>query len=70
MIAIDTKQGLATEVGEYWGAESEEPEPVIVTISINEENSSVEFSYAFPHGSGSVILGVPTDRLKRLLKIK
>ena len=66
MYALDMEQGIAVEVGEYWEEGAESPQRVFVDIMLNEEES-VEFSYELPDGD-HVILGVPIDRIKRLLR--
>lgn len=66
MKVLDTDEGTAVE--EYWPADHDSPVRVITDITLTEEGL-VEFSYEIPgHRNGSVILGVPLDRLKKLIR--
>lgn len=65
MITVDKEQDLASDHGELWEAESDSPIRVFVDMSLT-DTGDVEFSY--DAGNGSVILAVPTERLKRLLR--
>jgi hypothetical protein len=64
MITLDVDGGIATDVGEYWKGGADIPEPIIVGIYMQEE--VVEFNFSV---RGKLhTLGVPVDRLKRLLR--
>jgi hypothetical protein len=63
MKVLDIEQGMFTEVGEYWEPNDESPTRVIIDASLNEVFDTVEFSF-----NEGFILGVPVDRLKKLLR--
>lgn len=66
MITFDKKQGMAIDVGEYWGPDAENPERIIVDMNLSDDTEAVEFSYQVD--GERIIIGIPVDRLKRLLR--
>jgi hypothetical protein len=63
MKALYIGQGMFTEVGEYWEPDDEAATRVIIDASLNDELDTVEFSF-----NDGYILGVPVERLKKLLR--
>jgi hypothetical protein len=60
MVVLDRKQGIATDVGEFWAKDAEIGKEVIVGISLTEDRC-VDFAFK------DMNLVVPIDRLKKLL---
>jgi hypothetical protein len=63
MKVLDIVQGIFTEVGEYWEPDDESATRVIIDAGLNDDLDTVEFSF-----NGGYILGIPVDRLKKLLR--
>lgn len=64
MITVDRTQGFARDHGEFWGPNSDTPRKIIVDMNLD-ENAGVEFAYSV--GGKTFILGVPIERLRRLI---
>jgi hypothetical protein len=68
MKTLDLIDGTAVEVAEYWEQEADSPVPTVVTITVDIEEDAVEFAFETPEYEGNVILCVPMERLRRLLR--
>ena len=66
MITLDIKQGIAT-VGEYWGEDDDNPTQVIVELNRTDEGS-VEVAFEPPKHNGRIIISVPVERLRKILR--
>jgi hypothetical protein len=66
VITVDTKQGMATDVGDFWcGDQQTDPIRVIVDIALTDEN---EMSFSYMIGKKQTNLYLPIERVQALLK--
>jgi hypothetical protein len=64
-ITLNKEAGLATDFGELWHEDAEDPIRVVVDFSLEDDD---QISISWSEDSHTVTLYLPEERLKKLLK--
>ena len=66
MVTFDKEQGIANDIAEYWAPDATTPKEITVGMTLKDNEDTVEFYFVMGHHTH--ILGVPIDRLKKLIE--
>lgn len=73
MVTFDKEQGIANDIAEYWAPDAETPKQIVVGMTLKDNEDTVEFYFVMGEADEegehhTHILGVPIDRLKKLIE--